>query len=135
MKKAILFTIFFFGFSHIYGQVWNLKEDSSTKKAQSYYSKFMGRPVYEFLLDDSIRGYEKMRFNDEPPGRLYSVRIRQNKQEAVEIIICKYAYLKKENFDLDWDKNLFYKEEICRLLFYKNDTVYLDVRDTSIIKK
>lgn len=126
IKYGLSVLILFLTCSYnVYGQV---KRKHSSDSLKSYYQAFIGLPVYEFLLDDSIRHYTKFRFTMEPPGVLSAVRLSLDSVNTIEIYTCDLRYQNREKVDANWDKNLYYKETICSLTFFRNDELVLTIK-------
>lgn len=131
LRISILIVSFIGLISGAFGQN-RLSESDSLLKWKNYYSRYIDKPVYEFLLDDSIRNYKHISLSAEPPGMLNSAGITKNKKEYIQIFVCKYEYLTEFNELQKWDLNLYYKEKICRILFYKDDIIVLDIKQTGL---
>ena len=85
------------------------------------YKAYLGKPVYTFLLDDSIRHYVRFHIVTEPPGVLGWGEISYSSGNEIRIFCQHLHYLSRYNDHLDWSDSLFYKETISELFFLKNN--------------
>jgi hypothetical protein len=93
--------------------------DSLVKKFRT----FLGKEVYNFLLDDSIRNYRRFYLVMEPPGALHCGSIIYKNGDEICVYADKLKYLNRYS-DSGWDKALFYRETITSIVYLKNGTTF-----------
>lgn len=69
-------------FAQFSGYTINLNGDTNQR-----YSKYINKPLYEFLLDDSIRCYKHIDIVQEPPGKLAGVFITLMHERYIKVIL------------------------------------------------
>lgn len=93
---------------------------------QISYSDYVGKEVFNLLLNDNIRLYQDFVFFDSRPAVLAGAIIKMNKNIYLKIYTSKLKYLVPFNENMKWDKQLFYKETISRIRVYQNDVCIID---------
>jgi hypothetical protein len=114
MKAVYLYIYFllFFALKGLSQTILNTENDLNEK-----YRKYIGKEVYNFLLDDNIRIYKLLYFSTEPPGVLSHVTLRLVDSLYVRIYINDLKYQKRYNEQLNWNEKLIHKEKISRIVF------------------
>lgn len=90
------------------------------------YSNFIGKEVYNLLMEDGIREYKSFTFVDNKPFVLSGAIIVINSQISIEIFVSDFKYQQQSNQKRVWDKSLFYKENISRIKVYVNNECKVD---------
>lgn len=135
MKKITIFLIYFGAINLFFIGRTLAQTNINKQKSTTYHlyfpslKKYIGKAVYEFLLSDSIRVYKKIRFIQEPPLKLNHATISLNKNLYIDVYVDDYKYLNPFNEDMAWEKELFYKEKIGRLVVYENDKPVYDTEE------
>lgn len=92
------------------------------------FNSFLGKEVYELLLHDSIRSFEKMIFFDEPPGQLRGALIVLDENNYLQIYISNFEFLDSYDEKRVWNKSLFYKEKINRIKAFEKNNCISDIQ-------
>jgi len=124
MKKIIILISFCFGCLYTFPQTKNKKKMDDI--LQISYSDYVGKEVFNLLLNDNIRLYQDFVFFDSRPAVLAGAIIKMNKNIYLKIYTSKLKYLVPFNENMKWDKQLFYKETISRIRVYQNDVCIID---------
>jgi hypothetical protein len=123
MKQLTLFLLSIFFSNHLYSQNNNTLTCDNVR--YSKFEKYIGKEVFSFLLDDSIRKFSYISFSSEPPGVLRGIGVSLEDGTEVLVFVRKVKYQKTFSGNFKWDINLFYKETIYGLEFsdYKKNIV------------
>ena len=130
MKKIIIFIVFCFGCTSIFSQTKN-KKNVDDIFLQIPYSDYVGKEVFNLLLNDNIKCYQDFVFFDERPGVLTGAMIKINHNIYLKIYISDFKYIVPFDENRKWDRQLFYKETIGRIKVYQNKVCAIDTDDTN----
>jgi hypothetical protein len=92
------------------------------------YQNYIGKEVFIFLLNDTIRSYSDLVLFDSQPGILRGALITFNKTTYIEITMDSFKHVKLFDPYRKWNKNLFYKEEIGQIKVYVNGECKLVIK-------
>jgi len=92
------------------------------------HSKYIGNEVFNILLDDEIRCYQKFTFFDTKPGALSGAIITIDSNFYIEVYVSEYKFQKQFNEERNWNKLLFYKEAISRIKVFQDNKCIVDTK-------
>ena len=127
MKKIIILISFCLSCLYTFAQTKN--EENKDDILQISYSDYVGKEVFNLLLNDNIRLYQRFVFLDEPPGKLRGAIVRINDNIYLEIHTSKLKYIVLFDENRKWDRQLFYKEKVSRIRVYQNDVCVIDTEE------
>jgi len=124
-KHLLLFCILAFSSvcSHSQKIIANNSQMDSLK-----HSKYIGNEVFNILLDDEIRCYQKFTFFDTKPGALSGAIITIDSNFYIEVYVSEYKFQKQFNEERNWNKLLFYKEAISRIKVFQDNKCIVDTK-------
>lgn len=110
-KKLIIVTLI-----SIYSCA-SLKKDSTSNFMfdNKVYENFLGKEVFNFLVNDSFRNYQDISFFDQKPASLSGLMLSYSDGTVVYLYVDKFQFQEKFNITRNWDMNLLYKEKISRI--------------------
>jgi len=117
MKRSVLFVLLTASCSFAFSQ----QPKGSNGEKYAFCKKYIGYELFNFLLDDNIRKYSKLRTVSEPPGVLSYVRIKLKDSVYIRVCFSNLKFQSKFNENMDWDMELLYKEKISNTYVCKND--------------
>ena len=118
MFRLVTFTFLLISINALaFGQAFS--HDTTLLKKR--YKQYIHKEVYNILLDDSMRSYKKLRIGQEPPGVLCCLDIELNDSVRISLHFHELKYQEMQNFDMNWNLNLLYKEKISGITFYFPD--------------
>ena len=92
------------------------------------YSDYVGKEVFNLLLNDNIRLYQRFTFFDNRPGVLSGTMVKMNDNIYLKIYTSELKYVASFDEKRKWDKQLFYKEKISRIQVYQNNACIIDTK-------
>ena len=93
------------------------------------YSDYVGKEVFNLLLNDNIRLYQDfVFFSGSRPCVLAGAMVEMNSDIYLKIYTLELKYIVPFNENCDWDEQLFYKEKISRIQVYQNDVCIIDTK-------
>jgi hypothetical protein len=126
-RKLILFSVMIIISSITMSQTLTKNNVQNEKLLHINYKEFIGKEIFNLLLDDNIRNYKELIFFDNKPGQLNGVIVKINDFSYFEIYVKEFKFLNSFNPHRTWNKELFYKESIGRIKLYVNNICKVDI--------
>jgi len=122
ITSCFLFFFLMLGIQYSYSQKKNTisnKENNS----MDHYNSYIGKPLYEFLLDDRVRKYETFTCFDNRPGVLSGVIVELEDKSQYEVYFDKLLYDPPVNVERNWKFSNVIKETIHKIRFIPSSSV------------
>jgi hypothetical protein len=112
LKITILIFFVFYTFS-----VFAQSRSPIRTQLVEQYKKYIGKEVYNFLLDDSIRKYESIAFASEPTGIFSYASICLRDSISIHVYVSDMTYKERYDTNMSWRPELIFRKKVSRIVF------------------